>query len=54
MIDQLLIIGAGRAQWYSAGLRAGGSGVQVPVEAYPDFYATGSRDSFRGGKAAGA
>jgi hypothetical protein len=61
--------GAGIAQWYSAGLRTGWSGVRVPVGAgnfsphhrvqtgsgaYPASYIMGTRGSFLGSKAAGA
>jgi hypothetical protein len=57
------------AQWYSAGLRAGCSGVRVPAEAanfslhhrvqtgsgaHPTSYPMGTRVSFPGGKAVGA
>jgi uncharacterized protein (DUF2336 family) len=57
------------AQWYSAGLRAGWSGVRVSAEAgnfslhhlvqngsgvHPASYPMGTRDSFPGDKAAGA
>jgi hypothetical protein len=60
---------AGIAQWYSAGLRAGWSGIRVPVRAgnfclhprvqtrcrtHPASYPMGTRSSFPGGKAAGA
>jgi hypothetical protein len=59
----------GIAQWYSAGLRAGWSGVRVPAGpgnfslhhrvqtgsgTHPSSYPTGTRGSFLGGKAAGA
>jgi hypothetical protein len=62
-------IQAGIAQRYSANLRAGWSGVRVPVEAgnfplhhriqtgsgaHPASYPMGTRGSFLGGKAAGA
>jgi hypothetical protein len=57
-----------QAQWYSAGLRAGWSGVRIPVGArncshhrvhtgsgaHPPSYWMGTRGSFPGGKAAGA
>jgi hypothetical protein len=61
--------GARIAQWHSAELRAGGSGVQVPAGAgdftlhhrlqtgsgaHPVSYPMGTRGSFCGGKAAGA
>jgi hypothetical protein len=61
--------GAGIAQWYSAGLRAGWSVVRVPAkagnfslhhrvqtgsEAYPASYPMGTRGSFPGVKVAGA
>jgi hypothetical protein len=60
--------GAGIAQWYSTGLRARWSGVQVPVgdgnlsihhrlqtgsEARPASYPMDTRSSFPGGKAVG-
>jgi hypothetical protein len=60
--------GAGIVQWYSAGLRAGWSGVRVSLGAgnfslhhlvqtgsgaYPTSYPVGTRGSFPGGKAAG-
>jgi hypothetical protein len=62
-------MGAGVAQWYSAGLRAGWSGVWVPAragnfslhhrvqtgsEAHWDSYPMSSRVSFPGGIAGGA
>jgi hypothetical protein len=61
--------GVGIAQWYSAGLRVGWSGVRVPAwarnfslhhrvqtgcGAHPASYKMGSRGSFPGGEAAGA
>jgi hypothetical protein len=61
--------GVGIAQWYSAGLRAGCSGVRVPAGAgnfslhhrvqtgsgvHPASYPVGTRGSFPEGKAAGA
>jgi hypothetical protein len=61
--------GAWIPQWYSAGLRAGWSGVWVPVGAgnfsphhrvqtgsgaHPSSYPTGTRGSFPGGKADGS
>jgi hypothetical protein len=61
--------GAGILQWYSAGLRTGGSGVRVPAgignfslhqrvqtdsEAHPASYSMENRGSFLGGRAAGA
>jgi hypothetical protein len=64
----ICILGAGITQWYGAGLRAGCSGVRVPVAAgnfshhriqtgsgiHPSAYPVGTRGSFPGGKAAGA
>jgi hypothetical protein len=63
-------VGAGIAQWYSAGLRTGWSEVRVPAEAgkfslhhrcvqnsseaHPASYPVGIRGYFPGGKAAGA
>jgi hypothetical protein len=61
-------VGAGIAQWYSAGLRAGWSGVRVPAGggnfslhhrvqtcsgAHQAFYSMGNRSSFPGDKTAG-
>jgi len=49
--------GAGIAQWYSAGLRAGNFSlhhrVQTGSGAHPASYPMGTRGSFPGGKAAG-
>jgi len=59
-------LGAGLAQWYSAGLQAGWSGVWVPAGlgiflfttafrrlwGHPAYYPMGTRGSFPGGKAA--
>jgi hypothetical protein len=68
-INVILNTGVRTAQWYSAGLLTGRSGVRVPVrtgnfsphhrvqtdcEAHPAFYPLGTGDSFPGSKAAGA
>jgi hypothetical protein len=65
-----MVIGAGIAEWYSAGLRAEWSGLRVPEGAagnfslrhrvqtgsgaHPASYPMATRGSFSGGKAAGA
>jgi hypothetical protein len=69
LLDIRVFIGAGIAQWFSTGLRAGWSGVPLPVGAgnfsphyrvqtgsgpHPASYPLGTRRSFPGGKVAEA
>jgi hypothetical protein len=69
LTTRTLFVVAGIAQWYSAGIRAGCSGVRVPAGAgnfslhhhihtgsgaHLASYPMGTRGSFTGGKAAGA